>query len=213
MRLRRIVRFVVVVQTVLLLAHFFLYQTWAYKNPSHSSNEALWLKLAVGLLSVSFVTASLLAYRYTNPALRGFYRAAAVWLGLLTFLFTAALSSWAIFAIAALARIPLNFHRLAQWLFATGLAVGITGVVNASLTRVTRATVRLANLPSAWRGRKAALISDVHLGHVRNRNFLLRMVAKILHEEPDAIFIAGDLYDGTAIDAGRAAEPRPCPEG
>jgi predicted MPP superfamily phosphohydrolase len=32
-------------------------------------------------------------------------------------------------------------------------------------------------------------------------------VAKILREEPDAIFIAGDLYDGTAIDAGRAAEP------
>ena len=33
------------------------------------------------------------------------------------------------------------------------------------------------------------------------------MVAKILKEEPDAIFIAGDLYDGTAIDARRAAEP------
>jgi predicted MPP superfamily phosphohydrolase len=67
--------------------------------------------------------------------------------------------------------------------------------------------VRLANLPEAWRGRKAALISDLHLGHVRNGSFLRRMVAKILSEEPDAIFIAGDLYDGTAIDAGRAAEP------
>lgn len=33
------------------------------------------------------------------------------------------------------------------------------------------------------------------------------MVKKILNEEPDAIFIAGDLYDGTAIDAERAAEP------
>src|SRR4029077_14529589 len=33
------------------------------------------------------------------------------------------------------------------------------------------------------------------------------MVAKIRREKPDAIFIAGDLYDGTAIDAGRAAEP------
>jgi hypothetical protein len=33
------------------------------------------------------------------------------------------------------------------------------------------------------------------------------MVAKILREKPDTIFIAGDLYDGTAIDAGRAAEP------
>jgi hypothetical protein len=33
------------------------------------------------------------------------------------------------------------------------------------------------------------------------------MVTKILREAPDAIFIAGDLYDGTAIDARRAAEP------
>jgi hypothetical protein len=33
------------------------------------------------------------------------------------------------------------------------------------------------------------------------------MVATILSEAPDAIFIAGDLYDGTAIDAQRAAEP------
>ena len=32
-------------------------------------------------------------------------------------------------------------------------------------------------------------------------------MAKILKEEPDAIFIAGDLYDGTAIEAQRAAEP------
>jgi uncharacterized protein len=42
---------------------------------------------------------------------------------------------------------------------------------------------------------------------VRNGTFLRRMVAKILREEPDAIFIAGDLYDGTAIDAKQAAAP------
>ena len=36
---------------------------------------------------------------------------------------------------------------------------------------------------------------------------LRRLVAKILREGPDAIFIAGDFYDGTAIDASRAAEP------
>ena len=52
---------------------------------------------------MSFVAASLLAFRYTNAALRVFYRAAAVWLGLLTFLFLAAGSSWAIFGVARLA--------------------------------------------------------------------------------------------------------------
>lgn len=196
--------FITVVQSVLFLTHFFLYQTWTYSAPA---SGALWIKLSLGVLSISFVAASLLAFRYTNPAVRAFYRAAAVWLGLLTFLFVAAIASWLICGIATLAGTHLSFHRLAEWLFAAGLAVGVAGIVNASWTRITRATVRLANLPEAWRGRKAALISDVHLGHVRNRNFLRRMVAMILEEGPDAIFIAGDLYDGTYIDAHKAAEP------
>jgi hypothetical protein len=94
-----------------------------------------------------------------------------------------------------------------ELLFGVATIAGFYAVFNASWTRTTRTTVRLANLPETWRGRRAALISDVHLGHVRNGSFLRRMVAKILREAPDAIFIAGDLYDGTAIDAGRAAEP------
>jgi hypothetical protein len=67
--------------------------------------------------------------------------------------------------------------------------------------------VEVANLPAKWRGRTAALISDLHLGHVRNGSFLRRMVAKIVGQKPDVIFIAGDLYDGTFIDARQAAEP------
>jgi uncharacterized protein len=213
MRLRKIARFVLTIQTVLFLTHFLLYETWAYQNPVLSSSSignatgSFWLKLAVGLLSVSFVSASLLAYRYTNPTLRAFYRAAAVWLGLLTFLFVAALASWSVFAAASLLHRQLNFHLMVECLYAAALAIGLFGVFNAGWTRITRATVRLANLPSAWRGRTAALISDLHLGHVRNRNFLERMVTKILDEGPDAIFIAGDLYDGTAIDAALAAQP------
>jgi uncharacterized protein len=211
MRLRRIARFIVVVQSVLFATHFLLYETWIYQNKAFSITgngyDSFWLKVILGLLSVSFVTASLLAFRYTNPPLRAFYRGAAVWLGLLTFLVFAALGSWAVLGVALLAGMRLNFHRLVRWLFGAAIVAGIAGVVNASWTRITRTTVRLANLPAAWRGRKAALISDVHLGHVRNGNFLRRMVAKILDEAPDAIFIAGDLYDGTAIDAARAAEP------
>lgn len=156
---------------------------------------------------MSFVVASLLAFRYTNVALRAFYRVAAVWLGVLSFLFIAAVFSWIIFGIARLAGLDLNFHRTVELLFGAAAVAGLYGVFNASWTRITRMTVRLANLPDAWRGRTAALISDLHLGHVRNGSFLRRMVTKILKEEPDAIFIAGDLYDGTAIDAQRAAEP------
>jgi uncharacterized protein len=207
MKVRRgLVGFIAIIQSVLFLTHYFLYQTWTFSVEGRGPGDR-WIQLTLGFLSVSFVAASLLAFRYTNPALRAFYRAAAVWLGLLTFLVVAAVFSWIIFAVARVAGSGLNFHRTAEFLFGAAIIVGFYGVVNASWTRVTRATVKLANLPEAWRGRKAALISDVHLGHVRNGNFLRRMVAKILKEEPDLIFIAGDLFDGTAIDAGQATEP------
>jgi len=207
MRPRRLTGFIAVIQFVLFLTHLLLYETWIFSLSGSDAHAALWIKLVLGFLSVSFIAASLLAFRYTNAALRAFYKAAAVWLGLLSFLFVAAVSSWIIFGVARLAGLDVNFHRTVELLFGIAVVAGLYGVFNASWTRITRTTVRLANLPEAWRGRKAALISDVHLGHVRNGSFLRRMVAKILREEPDAIFIAGDLYDGTAIDAGRAAEP------
>lgn len=206
-RHNRLVGFVIVIQSILFLAHFFLYETWTFSSAGAEIPETLGIKLGLGLLSVSFVIASLLAFRYTNAALRALYRVAALWMGLLSFLFTAASLAWIVFGVSRLVGLHVNFHLMAEWLFVAAFVVGFYGVFNASWTRITRTTVRLANLPLAWRGRTAALISDVHLGHVRNGGFLRRMVAKILREEPDAIFIAGDLYDGTAIDAGRAAEP------
>jgi uncharacterized protein len=202
-----LVGFIVIVQCILFLVHLFLYETWTFPVSRHSPGGPLWLKLAVALLSVSFLAASLLAWRYTGAIVRGIYKVAAVWLGLLSFLIIAAVFCWLIFALAWVAGMPAYFHSLVEITFAAAAAAGIYGVFNASWTRITRTTVRLANLPEAWRGRRAALISDLHLGHVRNGNFLRRIVAHVLKEKPDAIFIAGDLYDGTAIDAKRAAEP------
>src|ERR1700719_1748750 len=208
MRVRKeLIGFIAITQSVLFLTHYLLYETWTFSPAGSETPGALWVKLSVGLLSVSFIAASLLAFRYTNTALRAFYRAAAVWMGLVSFLFLAAVSSWILFGIARLAGLHMNFHRTVELLFGAAVVAGLYGVFNASWTRITRTTVRLANLPAAWHGRPAALISDVHLGHVQNGRFLRRIVAKILKEEPDAIFIAGDLYDGTAIDARRAAEP------
>lgn len=209
---KRVIRFIVIIQAVISLAHFLIYETWTFSPTGTSASVDPWLKVTLGFLSLTFVAASLLAFRYTNPVVRMFYRAAAVWVGLLTFLFLAAVASWMIFGITHIAGFygngsMQNFHRMVELLFGLAMLAGIYGVFNAGWTRITRTTVRLANLPAAWRGRRAALISDVHLGHVRNGNFLRRMVATILREEPDAIFIAGDLYDGTAIDAETAAEP------
>jgi uncharacterized protein len=206
MRVRkRLIRFILIIQFVLFFTHLLIYETWAYSAGATAS--ALWIKVLAGILSVSFVAASLLAFRFTNWLVRAFYKVAAVWLGWMTFLVLATIPAWTALGIARLSALPLDFHRLVEWLFGVAIAAGIYAVFNANWTRTTRITVQFSNLPPAWRGRRVALISDVHLGHVRNGGFLRRMVSRILHEHPDAVLIAGDLYDGTPLDVERAAEP------
>src|SRR5271168_1153000 len=138
MRIRRFAGFIAVIQSILLVEHFLLFKTWTFSLAGDAPG-APWIGLVLGLLSVSFVAASLLAFRYTNPPLRAFYRVAAVWLGLQNFLFPAMVLSWVIFGAARLAGLDLNFHRTVEFLFGGAMMGGLYGVVNASLTRITRA--------------------------------------------------------------------------
>jgi len=144
-----LIGFMIVVQSVFFLTHLLLYETWTSSLPANGTPEPLWLKLLLGILSVSFLFASLLAWRYTGKLVRAIYKVAAVWLGLLSFLFIAAVFSWLVFALAWAAGWNLNFHVLVEALFGMAVATGIYGVFNANCTRITRTTVRLANLPEA----------------------------------------------------------------
>ena len=50
-------------------------------------------------------------------------------------------------------------------------------------------------------------MSDLHLGNYRGPRFARRMVKMANRLNPDVVFIAGDLYDGTPGDLARMAEP------
>src|SRR6266849_5105536 len=163
MRIRAgFIAFAIVVQSILFLTHLFIYKTWTFAPAGSEASSAPWLKVTLGVLSVSFLTATLLAFRYSNPAVRTLYRIAAVWLGIVSFLFFAAGASWAVFGVTQLARMDVSFHKIVEVLYAAA---------------------------------------------VLNGSFLRRIVASVMRENPDAVFLAGDLYDGTAIDAAKAAEP------
>jgi predicted MPP superfamily phosphohydrolase len=203
----RLAVFIGVFQVVLILGHVFLYQTWDFfwRAPDPPGISPLQWTLAA--LSVSFVAASLLAFRYHNFLVRWFYTVSAVWLGTLSFLFFAACLCWGVYGAARLAGVSVDGRALAASLFGLAAFVSAAGVINAAWTRVRRITVKLPNLPESWRGRVAALVSDLHLGHVRNAGFARRIVASIAKWKPDMVLIAGDLYDGTAVNAERAAAP------
>ncbi len=196
-----------VFQAVLIAAHIFVYETWKVLWGAVSARAGLGIAVTAAILCFSFLGATLLAFRYNNAPLRMFYRIAAVWLGTLNFLVLAAAGSWLTYGLVFAGRVALPGRWIVGSFFGAAALVSVWAVVNANWVRVKRISVRLANLPEAWRGRTAVLASDLHLGHVHHRGFSARIVRKISSLQPSAVFLAGDMFDGTNIDAPNVLAP------
>ena len=203
----RVVGFIAAIQSILFVAHWFVYETWRVFRAVPDPPGITRLQVALAVLSVSFVAATLLAFRYSNRWVRWFYRMAGVWLGVLNFCFVAACACWVVYLGSRLFGLRLGRPAIAGTLFGLAIVTSIYGIINARWVRVKRVKVALANLPQSWRGRVAALVSDVHLGHVNGSGFIRRIVAMLLRLRPDVVFITGDLYDGTKVNPDDLAAP------
>jgi predicted MPP superfamily phosphohydrolase len=198
---------ITLMQTILLLAHWFIYHTWIAFWWPLSPAASLALRSALLLLGFSFIAAALLGFRYENLPVKALYKLAAVWLGLLNFFFLAACLCWLVDFSLLLLRLPPNRPLIAGLLFAAALLAGVYGLLNARLVRIRRVTINLPELSESWRGRSALLLSDLHLGNVNGLRFSRRIVAMSARLRPDIVFIPGDLFDGTKADPQRLTAP------
>ena len=198
--------FIAIVQFILFVGHLLVYETWRYFSLPSAASLIL-ARIAFLLLSVSFVAASLLAARYYNRFVRMFYTLASIWLGALNFLALASVVCWALYGTALLSGVRTDRPALVFVLFGSAILVTVYGIINASWIRVKRVNVKLPALPTSWRGRTAALVSDTHLGHVRGYPFISGIVAMLRQIRPDILFIAGDLFDGTKVEPKHLAAP------
>ena len=203
----RIAAAVTVIQSLLFLVHLFIYETWIALAGTPRQPWLNLLRVVLALLSVSFVSASLLAHRYFNRPVRLFYRLAGIWLGFVNFAFAAAGLAWIVVAAMIVLNLPFTQTGIADTFFALAVFATLYGLVNAAKLRINRISVKLPGLPASWRGRVAALVTDTHLGHIKGRRFLLRIVNALRTVRADVVFIAGDLFDGTHVDANRLVAP------
>jgi len=204
---RGFLAFLTIFQSVLFAAHVLVLETWLHFWGVPSPRALTAEKVIAFVMAVSFLIASLLSFRYWNTFTRSFYRLAAAWLGVINFLFFASIGVWLAAGVKAAAGFPWRDKTMVAAWFGGAITAALWGMINASLTRVNRITVRLPNLPVAWRGRKAAMISDLHLGHVRGAEFARNLVAMIRQLRPEIVFLAGDLYDGAFADLDELAGP------
>ena len=198
---------ITIIQAILILAHWFICHTWiAFWFPL-SPTATVELRAVVLALALSFVVSALLGYAFSNVPVRLLYTLASVWLGLATYLLLAAALCWPIDYALRLAQLHPSRPLIACILFGLAVLTGIFGLLNARWIRLHRVVVRLPNLPASWRGRTAALLSDLHLGNINRARFARRIVAMAARLNPDIVFIPGDLFDGAGGDPVPLAAP------
>ena len=161
---------ILIIQVILFLVHWFVYFTWIAFWPGLAPAAAADLRVVMLVLAFSFVVASLLSFRYSNFAVRFIYWLAAVWLGFLNFFFWTSLIVWLVWFSVRLFHVTANPSavrpELSAVVYAIASLAGIYGLFNARVIRIRRIAVQLPNLPANWHGRRAVLISDLHLGPV-----------------------------------------------
>jgi uncharacterized protein len=199
--------FISVVQSILFLGHWFFYRTLVFFLGRTSSPKLLTLRVAIGLLSVSLVLTSFLAFRYSNLPVRCLYAAAASWIGILYLFILASILSWILYALATFFHFTLDRQALIKVLIGIALAASLCGIINSGVTRITRLNLHIPGLPGQWKGKTAVWVSDTHLGQIRNFGFARRIADLVQGQHPDIVFIGGDLFDGVSVDPDRVIEP------
>ncbi|MEW6617030.1 MAG: metallophosphoesterase [Patescibacteria group bacterium] len=196
-----------IIQIILFCVHFLIYKTiesvFLISNPT----SLFTLKIVLGIFSVSFIVASIIASRYYNAFTRMFYTGSSVWLGFVLYLFFAVCVYWLAVALINFPLGMLSSALLGKILFSLAIIAGVYGLVHAEILVVNSSKIHVPNMPFAWQGKKVVWISDVHLGQIHGRAFSEKIVEKVNELRPDIIFIGGDLYDGEEVDIKNVTEP------
>lgn len=201
---------VLLLQLFLVLVHGFLCWAGCYFWPL-SPQILLLLRVTLAVLAFSFIPATYASFHWACWPVAWFYRIAAVWLGFLNYFVWAACLGWIFFSGLRLVLPEAQAGALRPWigalLTAAAVLAGFWGLVCAQWICVRRVAVQLDGLPPAWRGRRALVISDLHLGPINGRAFAQRIANMAAELKPEIVLIPGDLFDGGAVDPEKVLAP------
>ncbi len=195
-------------QVLLIAVHLAVYRTAeaAFGRPPAGWGAAIGWVFVV--LAFTFLMASVLARRWHGRAMSAFYTFAAYWFGLINFLFVGACAFFVVASLLYPSNLYVSPALLGGIAFGAMFLLHLYATWNSGRVEVVRVAVEgIPGLPEAWRGRKIAFISDVHLGALRGARFSARIARTVRREAPYALFIGGDLYDGPACDEAGVVAP------
>ncbi len=165
------------------------------------------LGIIIFFLAVSAYLSSIIIHKRDTLAVRFFYLISCFWLGVLLNFGLFALALSLIFWLLKISGFVLSTELFRIILFIGTLACSGKSFYNAHEIVVKKYTVTIKNLPETWQDKKIIHISDVHLGPILREKFFHRVVHKIEALKPAAVFLTGDLFDGSESDFSWVKNP------
>ncbi len=159
------------------------------------------------LMPIVLVLTMMIGARVYSGINTFFYLITVTWLPLLLYLCMGALLLYLIQIITVATGHHLTMYPLALGVIFISLGAVTFGIINATMPRIVNYTISSPALAPDWSGKNIILVSDTHLGIVRSRSFMEKVVAKINSVKPDLVLVAGDIIDGPVFNYAEGLSP------
>jgi len=179
----------------------------AYLFKLESPTARLILGVIIIILAISTFLASIIIHKRDTLLVRIFYIVSFSWLGVLLIFGLTALVLSPIFWLFKISSMELSQSLFTNLLVLGTIIFSIKSFYNAHEIKVKKEVVIIKKLPLAWQNKRVIHISDVHLGPILREDFFNRVIDKIKSLKPDAVFLTGDLFDGSESDFSWVSKP------
>jgi hypothetical protein len=177
----------------------FWYVLIRFFHVTSAYNQAMIAIVIFGLV-LNALIASYIIHKWDNLLTRIYYIFSNLWVGLSINL--------------CLMAVLIGGIKLAGWTFlfsvpdiylkviflAGAVIISAIGVYRAFYPRLTSYDVYIKDLPAAWDNKVVVQLSDIHLGPIYRKKFFDYIINRTNELKPEAVFITGDLFDGTESD-------------
>jgi predicted MPP superfamily phosphohydrolase len=186
--------------------HYFIHRSVVLAFDVTGRRARATLLLVFVSLAVSIPLAMALHRFHGNAITRTAHVLSSIWLGLALHLVLFLALGWGVHGISRILGRPIPARAALVAAVVLSLSASSLGLWNAHHPILTSLEVEINGLPESWEGRTVVQLSDVHLGSVHGTGFLRRVVTMVNALDAEAVFITGDLFNGSCSDFHRFEE-------